>query len=177
VTDADQERVLRATRRIVDEVVPLPDADTGGARGSGVAVMGVPADDPIDELALSLFARLASADTCRITTLSPALLSSEILERVERERPRIVCIGAAPPGGLAQTRYLAKRLREKVPGVVLLAGRWGGDGYVEEARAAIVAAGAHDVATTLAESHRQLLPLVQLDAPETPPAPSAAVAA
>jgi predicted PurR-regulated permease PerM len=169
ISDADQERIVRATRRILDEMLPPASADdTEGAGASigEVGVIGVPADDAIDTLALSLFGRLCGADhLCRFTELSPDLLSSEVVEAVVRSRPKVVCIAAVPPGALAETRYLTKRLRARLPDVIVLVGRWGGDGYREAAAAALVAAGAHDVATTLAESRRHLAPLLQLAAP------------
>ncbi len=37
----------------------------------------------------------------------------------------MVCIAATPPGGLAHTRYLCKRLRSRFPDLKILVGRWG----------------------------------------------------
>jgi hypothetical protein len=42
-------------------------------------------------------------------------LAAELLTMVEAKMPAIVCIGSLPPGGLAHTRYLCKRLSTGFP--------------------------------------------------------------
>ena len=92
---------------------------------------------------------------------------------MERERPAAVCIAALPPGGLAHTRYLCKRLRQRFPAVKLLVGRWGLKGNVEENRTALAESGADHVGTTLQETLAQLTewqPVFQADAAAEPKA-------
>jgi predicted PurR-regulated permease PerM len=197
VTTADQDRVLHATRRIIGErLTPASDdalAPPGAASGQRPSVtprdgrpsstseaavggsierpgrlIGVAVDDPIDELALELFGDLTRDDGCTFTMLSSQLLSAEVVQAVERDRPGVVCIAAVPPGGVAQMRHLVKRLRARVPGLMIILGRWGGDGHVEDTTASVLAAGAQAVGTTLAQSRRQLLPLLQLETPGAP---------
>jgi hypothetical protein len=171
ITDADRDRILHATRQIVDDTVLAPVALSNGhveaaTRSSEtgkreVTIVGVPANDVIDELAVAFFGRVCGNDALRLIAVSPGLLSSEVVEAVERRRPHAVCIGAVPPGGVAATRHLVKRLRARMPGLVILVGRWSGDVHVEDDRAAIEAAGASHVATTLAETRRQLGPFLK----------------
>jgi hypothetical protein len=52
-------------------------------------------------------------------------LTAELLDLVAERRPGAVCIAAIPPGGLAHTRYLCKRLRSRFPDLKILVGRWG----------------------------------------------------
>jgi hypothetical protein len=52
-------------------------------------------------------------------------LTGELLDRVAERRPAAVCIATIPPGGLAHTRYLCKRLRSRFPDLKILVGRWG----------------------------------------------------
>jgi predicted PurR-regulated permease PerM len=197
VTAADQDRVLHATRRIIAErLAPAADdtlarSGAGGQRLSGMPrdgrppgavpaptsdaslerparLIGVAVDDPIDELALGLFAELTREDGCPFTMLSSQLLSAEVVQAVERDRPGVVCVAAVPPGGVAQMRHLVKRLRARVPGLMIILGRWGGDGYVDDTTGSVLGAGALAVGTTLAQSRRQLLPLLQLETPGAP---------
>ena len=42
-------------------------------------------------------------------------LTSEVIDQVAEKSPRSICIVSLPPGGLAQTRYLCKRLRARFP--------------------------------------------------------------
>ena len=44
----------------------------------------------------------------------------------------MICIAAVPPGGLAQTRYLCKRLRARFPNLKIAVGRWGTGEETEE---------------------------------------------
>jgi len=68
----------------------------------------------------------------------------------------MICIGSLPPGGLAHSRYLCKRLRARFPGVKIVVGRWGLKGDVEPNREQLREAGADLVATTLADTRDQL---------------------
>ena len=45
-----------------------------------------------------------------------------------------------PPGGLAQARYLCKRLRAGVPDIRIVVGRWSSPEDADEIRAALIAA-------------------------------------
>ena len=63
---------------------------------------------------------------------------------------------AESPGGLANTRYLCKRLRARFPNLKILAGRWGLRRGLEENRDQLLEAGADEVANTLLETRRHL---------------------
>jgi len=79
-----------------------------------------------------------------------------LLEQAAAEPPALICVGALPPGGLARTRYLCKRLRSQFPLSKIIVGRWGLEGSVEENRAQFVEAGADLMSTTLLEARKQL---------------------
>jgi hypothetical protein len=175
LTEGEEQFVLRATREIVEHLPP-PETGTveeGGAEGPDespagrlqrITVLGLPARDEADELALAMLRQLLIPRACQIEILSHEMLSAEMVAAVEAKTARIVCVAALPPGGLTQSRYLCKRLRQGVPEVKILVGRWGlprDDGD----RAALLAAGADAVATRLTESSAQLLQFVPLARP------------
>ena len=83
-----------------------------------------------------------------------------MVNRVATETPDLICIASLPPGGLAQVRYLCKRLRARVPGGKIAVGRWGQRENVEQTRERLKAAGADYLNTSLAESQRQILALM-----------------
>jgi hypothetical protein len=62
-----------------------------------------------------------------------------------------------PPGGLAQTRYLCKRLRLRFPDTRILIGRLGTQ--TANHRDVLLAAGADKVATTMIELRDQVMQL------------------
>ncbi len=169
----DQQFIYRVTRDILeDTVAPLQEISliaVKGIPGDGeaapdqarVLVLGCPARDEADEAALAMLAQMLRATSCRVEVLGAQVLTAEVLGRVQQDRPGIVCIGALPPGGLAQARYLCKRLRAQFPDLKILVGRWGLTESVERMQKRLVAAGADAVATSLRETFVQLAPLVQ----------------
>src|SRR5262249_46174955 len=133
----DEQFILEATRGIVAELgerivaTAAPQSETGppvNGEPPGAAklrVLGCPARDEADELALEMFRQLLDPTRWDIEIASTEMLSSELVARAESERPALVCISSLPPGGLSQTRYLCKRLRAKLPETKILVGRWG----------------------------------------------------
>jgi len=75
---------------------------------------------------------------------------------VGEKEPAVVCIGALPPGGLAHTRYLCKRLRTQLPAARIVVGRWGLKGNVEVNEEQLREAGADQVETTLLQTREHL---------------------
>jgi hypothetical protein len=84
------------------------------------------------------------------------MLSAELVALAGEKEPAVVCIGALPPGGLAHTRYLCKRLRARLPNAKIVVGRWGLKGNVEQNQEQLREAGADQVETTLLETRRHL---------------------
>jgi hypothetical protein len=79
-----------------------------------------------------------------------------LVARVAEEGPVLVCIGSLPPGGLAHTRYLCKRLRARSPKVKIVVGRWGLRDEVKENEEQLREAGADAMTTTLLETRDQI---------------------
>jgi predicted PurR-regulated permease PerM len=180
--DGDAQFILRTTREVVSDLStfesllarPVTAAEPNGEHSDGakvppVRVCAFPATDEVDELALTIFDQLLRPPNCEIEIASPKVLTSEAMALVEKGEAAVVLIAAVPPGGLAQIRYLCKRLRAHFPELKILVGRWGFKDNLERTRERLQAAGADHVATTLIESRNQLLPLVQVlaHAPQT----------
>jgi hypothetical protein len=88
--------------------------------------------------------------------MSVEVLSAELVSLAGEKEPALVCIGALPPGGLAHTRYLCKRLRARLPGARIVVGRWGLKGHVAQNQELLREAGADQVETTLTETRDHL---------------------
>jgi predicted PurR-regulated permease PerM len=163
--DADDfQYVCRITREILDDV-------SGAGAGTGdkpALLLGCPARDEGDELALHLFAAVLRPQGYPVEVLSSALLTAEVMERVARQCPALVLIAALPPGGLAQVRYLCKRIRSQCLSSRILVGRWGDRDNIEQTQKRLKASGADLVAATLAESRAQVVPLLQAAAAAAP---------
>jgi hypothetical protein len=150
----DERLVVTQTREIVEEL-DLPPEEALPAP-PGVRLLGCPARDETDELALTMLRQLLAPGGWEVEVASPQMLSSEVVALAREAQPPVVCIGAIAPGGLAHTRYLVKRLRGALPAARILVGRWGAEGRPAEVVTSLLAAGADEVATTLLETRDQV---------------------
>jgi predicted PurR-regulated permease PerM len=159
--NTDEQFVVRATREIIGDLgdrqaalaAPEPPPDHALTRPR---LLACAADGEADLLGVEMLTRLLDSARWDVERLGNESLSSEVLAAVAETSPAVICIGSIPPGGLAHTRYLCKRLRTRFPGMKILVGRWGLKGDVEQNREQLREAGADLMATTLAETRDQL---------------------
>jgi hypothetical protein len=177
LSEDDERFIWQATRDIVEELgaehvqsaSPSPEGSTGpGDDASGalrkVRVVGCPARDEADALALLMLQHLLDPARWEVEIASPHLLVSEALSLVETQTPAVVCIGALPSGGQAShTRHLCKRLRTRFPDLKILVGRWGVKESTDEIRDLLRASGADHVGTTLVETREQIQQVSHLE--------------
>jgi predicted PurR-regulated permease PerM len=148
----DEEYILRATREVIDDLAPLPPA--GSPPATRLGVLACPAFDGADHLALEMLGKLLGAERWKFDIVPSEMLAAEIVDRAVAGGHAIICIGSVPPGGLAHTRYLCKRLRSQLPNVKILVGRWGRKAN-EESGQQLNEAGADVVTTTLLATRSQ----------------------
>jgi predicted PurR-regulated permease PerM len=164
----DEEFILGTTRDIVDEM-GAP-AGVGADPAERAAVLGVPAVDGVDEVALALLRTLVrqAGPGVLVTAGLPAPGASGLTPDAA---PAAVLIAAVGPGGLTEARYLCRRLRDQHPGAKIVVGRWGLGKDPKKAQALLLSAGADRVAATLREARTHLTRLVHplLPAPDMAP--------
>jgi predicted PurR-regulated permease PerM len=174
LTEDGEQFVFRATREILEELNSLKPESSLDASDSSqpativesssvivpkVHIWGCPAQDEADELALLMFRQLLDSTIYGVEIISDAMLTAEVVARIGEKSPAMICIAAVPPGGLAQTRYLCKRLRARFPNLKIAVGRWGIGG---EDGNSILLAGADKVGTTMIETREQMIQLSQI---------------
>jgi predicted PurR-regulated permease PerM len=178
LTEDDWHFIVQAMREIVEELgtrqlpaeTPAAEATAALVNGQGaispptVRMVACPARDEADEVALLMVRQVLDPTRYELQVVSAAMLTAEVISLVEQQRVSLVCIAALPPGALAPTRYLCKRLRTRSPECKIVVGRWGLTGNIEENRALLLAAGADEVGTTLRETRNQVMALSQLHA-------------
>lgn len=125
-------------------------------------ILGCGARDQADEVAMTIFQRGIGQQNYRLEVIPRDRLISEILDQVDEEHPGIICIAALPPGGLAHTRLLCKRLKSRHPTLKIVVARWGLQTEVEENRSELIAAGATYLGTSMEETALQLAQLSPL---------------
>jgi hypothetical protein len=138
ITEDDEEYALQAIREIAEDIGEGRIGSAAADRGEGEArppdsspavppipIVGCPAHDAEDRVALEMLQHLLDPTRWDVELIAPGTLTAELLDLVAERRPAAVCIAAIPPGGLAHTRYLCKRLRARFPDLKILVGRWG----------------------------------------------------
>jgi len=130
-------------------------------------LLAVPARDGTDEIGIAMLGELVAPLSWTWQAAAAHHMASDVLELIAAEQPDLLCIGSVPPGGLAHTKYLCKRVRLRFPALKIVVGRWG---LLEEGaaknREQLSAAGADRIALTLADTVVQLQQLAEL-APAT----------
>lgn len=121
-----------------------------------IRILACPATDEVDRLCLLMLRNLLDPAKWQVDVTASDTLSAELVDRVEHESRVCVCVGSLPPGGLARTRYLCKRLHARFPSVRIHVGRWGLRGNIEESESQLQEAGADSQDVTLAETCKEL---------------------
>jgi len=156
----EQHALVDGVREIV-ETLPTPAGEAAPAPPE-TRVFGAAARSEGDAVVLLMLRDLLAPSRVALDVASPELLSSEVVRTVREHGSGIVVVSALAPGGLAQARFLCKRLRSSAPDVRILVGRWGGGDDVEAMRQVLVAAGADAVGTSLRETRDLVLEWVRV---------------
>ncbi len=91
---------------------------------TAVNILCLPARDEADELAGIMFAEVLASEGHTARCISVDTLAGEIMDIVEEEEIRIVCVSALPPSGVTHARYLCKRLRTRFERLNIVVGLW-----------------------------------------------------
>jgi hypothetical protein len=188
LTEEDMQFILAATRAIVEDLgtsqlpSPLPERAEAAAPVKASAttpsarILGCPAQDEADELALLMLRQLLDPTHYTLEIISAEMLTAEVLAMVEQQPMGLICITALLPGPLTPTRYLCKRLRTRFPQCKIIVGRWGWLEDWDKPQALLREAGADEVGTTLRETLNQVIQWSQVVSPfdAQPSSPSAA---
>jgi predicted PurR-regulated permease PerM len=171
----DESYILDTADEIMDR---LAGADAGAAAPPSGAplVLGLPAHHRAEEVALHMLARLLRPGGYDVQVSTTRSMPSEIEARVERDRPAAVFVAVVPPGGLAQARYLWRRLRRKFPELKIVVGYWGRTREFDRLLVRLRAAGASYVATSLAQGAGQVKAIADVPAVAATAATAAAPA-
>ena len=177
LTEEDEKFILQSIREIMEGLeaenpVAAP-ADSAVGEGAEpqriVVIMGCPARDEADRLALEMLIHLIHPLRWELSITALATLTGELIDSVTTQHPPLICISALPPGGITQTRYLCKRLKSTSPDTKIVVGRWGGKGTPEQRSAHLKQTGADQIATSLLDARNQIESWYPVLAHETRP--------
>ncbi len=168
LTQSEEESILQAMREILEDLGEWRDVVTQAEEALHaeersnatppipLRVLACPARDQADRMALEMLRQVLDPATWVVEIAAVDTLTADLVDQVANQAPALVCIGALPPGGLAHTRYLCKKLRARLLKVKIVVGRWGLSGNIEANREQLRDAGADLTAATILETRRQL---------------------
>jgi predicted PurR-regulated permease PerM len=158
LTGEEERAVIEATRELLADapVRSANDAPHGGAQAGAIRVLGVPAGGEGDAVALRMLADLLEGTSIALELLPGHPLTAEIVETVEREAYRAICIADLPPSPPSKSRNIAKRLRAVAPQLPIAVGRWAPALLADDNDEVLRAAGASYVSASLVETRDYL---------------------
>jgi predicted PurR-regulated permease PerM len=172
LTQSEEESILQAMREILEDLGEWRDVVTQAEEALHaeersnstppipLRVLACPARDQADRMALEMLRQVLDPAKWVVEIAAVETLTADLVDQVANQAPALVCIGALPPGGLAHTRYLCKKLRARLLKVKIVVGRWGLSGNIEANREQLRDAGADLTAATILETRRQLSSLL-----------------
>jgi predicted PurR-regulated permease PerM len=146
-----REFIWQVTSEFIEDLAPEQNGDEA-EQSPRAHVLGVPAHDEADVLALAMLEQLEPRPGAHLEVLSTSLLVSETLTRIAEDLPAAVCISVLGPIGVRQARGLCKRLRLAHPSLRIIVARWGFEGDRPRMAQSLKRRGADHVVTTLAEA-------------------------
>jgi predicted PurR-regulated permease PerM len=154
----EYDRLIETTRAVLDRAVAAGPAEAAEARGSEsnarVIVAGCPVRDGADRVVLGALNRVLEREGYTIEIAPAGALVAETMATVQQMNPASILVSSLDESGRA--RHLVKRLRSVCPDIPIVVGCWG---FLASSRlrADLCAAGADDVATTLAQARNDLI--------------------
>ena len=137
--------------------VPIEGGPPAPAQTEVGKVVGVPANDRGDLLALRMLAVLLDSSGVEFKIVDVAETPLKLVEAMADEAPAMILVSHVPPTGLTSTRYLVRRLRARFPKTPILVGRWADTGDLTSAANQLTSAGATQVVFSLADARDRIL--------------------
>lgn len=164
--DAGEYRyTVQTLGEIVEALAPAPAENEAPPESR---VFGAAARGEADAVGLALLRDVLAPSRVELQIASSDLLSAETVRAAREHGADIVVVSALPPGGVAQARYLCKRLRAATPEIRIVVARLCAGDEVQAVHEALLSGGADAVGTSLVETRDLILQLVRVRPDATP---------
>ena len=121
-----------------------------------VNVIVLPAHDEADEIVGLMLAQVLEFNNYCATAASQTILAGEMIDMVQAKNAHAVCVSALPPAAVTHSRYLCKRLHQKLPEMKMVVGLWSWGGDLKRAKDRVTCEDSVTVVTTLAQAVDQI---------------------
>jgi predicted PurR-regulated permease PerM len=167
LTEEEHAAIVNMTRAIVEAFdsstrPEQPKTLNGGEVPQKIHILACPAADDADEVASMMLRQALNGHRFELEIMPEEKLAAEIIDAATEKNPGLVCIAALAPGGIAQARYLCKRLRSRFPDLKIIVGRWGLKEETEAVQNSLLSGGADRVATSLLQARDEIVSLGRL---------------
>jgi hypothetical protein len=152
--DEGQRKAIHAIVR--SQIVAGESAAAEKTEPDGIDFLCLPARDEGDELVGLMLERLLRSAHFTARTLAASTLVSEVVEQAREAQPRMVCVSALPPSGIAHSRYLCKRLHRPLGELPMIVGLWRTRGDTQRAQERIGCGAKVRIVTSLAGAMEQI---------------------
>jgi predicted PurR-regulated permease PerM len=122
----------------------------------GKTVMCVAGRGSLDEAVAAMLGQLLEKQGIAARVVSSDAVATENIFRLDATDVGMVCLSYLEPGGFTNARYLARRLRRKLPNAQVLVGFWTLSDEDAERRDALRESGADRVVTSLRQATEQI---------------------
>ena len=151
-----QEDCVFTLMQALQEELTTNGIDTPTAPSPHIRIVGCAAGGEADRRSLSFLFDLLDRQRFDCEILSDVVLASETIARVAARAPAAVVISVLPPGGLARSRYLCKRLRAAFAQLKIIVVCWNPNGDQRQETEGFIAAGADLVSANLLDARAQI---------------------
>ncbi len=161
------ERVQAFAWRVTDEVlddladVPMLEyATKAGAeaeRAVPAEIVGVPANDRADVLALKMLGQILDPSLCHLTIREDVESPLALSDSLASGDASMVVLSHLPPTGLTNARYLVKRIHARLGDLPIVVGRWVETGDSASSTERLTSSGATSVVSTLTAARDAVL--------------------
>jgi predicted PurR-regulated permease PerM len=149
---------------------PVPSREEFAPAWRNGAVMCIAGRGSLDEAAAAMLAQLLEKRGIGARVVASASVSPANLLKLDATGVQLMCLSYLEPGGFTNARYLARRLRRKLPGARIFVGFWTLTDESAELRQALAATGADRVVTSLRGAVEKIVDAASESARRPPPA-------
>jgi hypothetical protein len=136
---------------------PIPSPEELAPAWREGAVMCIAGRGSLDEAVAAMLAQLLERHGIGARVVSSDAVSPGKLHRLDVTRVQLACLSYLEPGGFTNARYLARRLRRKLPGATIFVGFWTWSDDGAELAHALTATGADVVVTSLRKAVEEIV--------------------
>jgi len=117
-----QQQVLKMLRRLLEEFCEQPKSDERKpcAPVSSPLIVGCPAMDATDEMALALLAEMLSVEQVDMPVISGNLENAKKIAEILALKPAVLCVGGLMERDTYPARELCQQLQQKLPSMTIV---------------------------------------------------------